>query len=77
MDNLLIDKVNNERDLLDKEQQWAYRLGCIRHMVLMTVISFTARTSAPEYGVTVGSTGERGFSVISAHQCRSLSRYSM
>ena len=26
----LIDRVNNERDLLDKEGQWAYRLRCIR-----------------------------------------------
>ena len=26
----LIDKVTHERDLLDKEGQWAYRLKCIK-----------------------------------------------
>ena len=26
----LIDKVNSERDLLDKEGQWAYRLKCLK-----------------------------------------------
>ena len=75
MDNLLIDKVNKERDLLDKERQWAYRLGCIRPHGLNDSGFFYSQNK----GAQVQSKWwiERGFSVISARQSRSLSRYSM
>ena len=70
-----IDKVNNERDLLDKERQWAYRLGCIRPHCLNDSDFFYSQNKRAR--VQSKWWIERSFSVISARPCRSLSRYSM
>ena len=71
----LTDKVNNERDLLDKERQQAYRLECKRPHGLNDSDFFYSQNKRAR--VQSKWLIERAFSVIKARQCRSLSRDSM
>ena len=51
LDIQLIDQVNDERDLLDRKGQWAYRLNCVKPHGLneFKAISFPSKISRPEY----------------------------